>query len=205
MRRAHIVVIASIFLASCQTQEVRLIPRSELPEDVYGGPAETAPVDSQGIPDEGLVFLLNQGRLTSVPRDLPPAVSLPEALVVALLEGPVRDSPLDSAIPLNTRLISIQVDQGIATVNLSAEFESGATGVPLAQKLAQIVYTLTEDETGIVGVLFEIEGEQIGVLTGNGVVIADRPVRRGDYERFAPAPPRKPGGKASPSPAEPEG
>jgi sporulation and spore germination protein len=201
VKRTVLLVVTSALLASCAPQGVQLVPRSELPADVYGRPEDPPPVDAQGIPDEGLVFLLNKGRLTSVPRALPPAVSLPEALVVALLEGPAQ--PFDTAIPQNTRLISIQVELGIATVNLSAEFESGATGVPLAQKLAQIVYTLTEEGTEIVGVLFQIEGEQIGVLTGNGVVVADRPVSREDYERFAPAPPTKPGGKASPSPSEP--
>jgi spore germination protein GerM len=138
------------------------------------------------------VFLVNAGRLSPVPRELPPAVSLQEALVVALLEGPVRESPLDTSIPLNSRLISVQVDQGIATVNLSSEFESGATGVPLALKLAQIVFTLTQRGTGIVGVLFEIEGDPIPVLTGNGLVV-EHPVTRRDYERFAPPPPKRPG------------
>jgi hypothetical protein len=201
VKRAVLLALATTFLASCQTEGLRLIPRSELPADVYGRPADPVPGRGEEIPEEGRVFLVNKGRLSPVPRELPPAVSLPEALVVALLEGPVRGSPLDTSIPLNSRLISIEVDQGIATVNLSAEFESGATGVPLALKLAQIVYTLTEKETRIVGVLFEIEGEPIPVLTGNGLVV-EHPVTRRDYSRFAPPPPTRPGAEASPSPGD---
>jgi hypothetical protein len=197
--RRSLLVLAAILLVSCQTRGVHLIPDSDLPQDVYGPAADVPPIGSEGIPEEGTVFLLNKGRLSEVRRQLPPAVSLPEALVVALLEGPVRESPLDTAIPPNTRLISIQADQGIATVDLSAEFESGATGVPLALKLAQIVYTLTQKDTRIVGVLFEIEGEQIGVLTGNGLVVADRPVTRQDFARFAPVPPKRADANASPS------
>ena len=197
MKRAVLLALATTLLASCQTQDLRIIPRSELPADVYGRPADPVPGRGEEIPEEGTVFLVKEGRLSPVVRKLPPALSLPEALVVALLDGPVGESPLDTSIPRNSRLISVQVDQGIATVNLSAEFESGATGVPLAQKLAQIVYTLTEKATGIVGVLFEIEGEPIPILTGNGLVV-EHPVTRRDYARFAPPPPKRPGGKASP-------
>jgi hypothetical protein len=205
VRRDTFLVLAAILLASCQTRGIHLIPDSDLPQDVYGPAADVPPIGSEGIPEEGTVFLLNKGRLTEAPRELPPAVSLPEALVVALLEGPVRESPLDTAIPPNTRLISIQVDQGIATVDLSAEFESGATGVPLKLKLAQIVYTLIQKETRIVGVFFEIEGEQIGVTTGNGLLVADRPVKRQDFAGFAPVPPKSADANASPSPGETAG
>jgi hypothetical protein len=203
MKRAILVVLAATILASCRTEDLHIIPRSELPADVYGRPADPVPGRREEIPEEGTVFLVNKGRLTPVQRSLPPAVSLPEALVIALFEGPAR--PFDTAIPSNARLISVDVDLGIATVDLSAEFESGATGVPLAQKLAQIVYTLTEEGTGIVGVVFQIEGEQIGVLTGNDVVVADRPVNRADYARFAPVPPTRAGGNNSPSPSETAG
>jgi hypothetical protein len=201
VKRAVLVALVATVLTSCQTEGLRLIPRSELPADVYGRPADPVPGRGEEIPEEGTVFLVNKGRLAPVPRELPPAVSLSEALVVALLEGPVRESPLDTSIPLNSRLIAIQVDQGIATVNLSAEFESGATGVPLALKLAQIVYTLTEKETRIVGVLFEIEGEPIPVLTGNGLVV-ENPVTRRDYARFAPPPPARPGSQGTPPPGD---
>jgi hypothetical protein len=201
VKRGLLVALAATLLASCQSEDLTIIPRSELPADVYGRPAQPVPGTGKEIPEEGTVFLIKEGRLSPVARELPPALSLAEALVVALLEGPVRESPLDTAIPRNSRLISVQVDQGIATVNLSAEFESGATGVPLAQKLAQIVYTLTEKPTGIVGVLFEIEGEPIPILTGNGLVV-EHPVTRRDYARFAPQPPTRPGAKASPSPGD---
>lgn len=201
MRRASIVVLSATFLVGCRTQDVTLIPASELPQDVYGPPAEAPPLEGER-PEQGTVFLVSKGRLQPVLRELPSARSLPEALVEALLEveGPVENTDLDTAIPLNTRLISIQVDQNVATVDLSEEFETGATGVPLALRLAQIVFTLTEKETQILNVFFSIEGAPVPVLTGDGVVIEDRPVTRLDYERFAPPAPRKAVAKATPSP-----
>jgi hypothetical protein len=203
VKRSALLFVATMLVTSCQTQDLHLIPRSELPEDVYGRPADQVPVEGEEIPDEGTVFLVDKGRLSEVRRELPPAISLPAALVEALLEveNPVGNTDLFTAIPRNTRLLSIQVDQNVATVDLSGEFESGATGEPLALRLAQVVYTLTQEGTEILNVLFSIEGEPVDVLIGNGLV-ADRPVTRQDYARFAPAPPRKPDAKASPSPGE---
>ncbi|MGH2683735.1 MAG: GerMN domain-containing protein [Actinomycetota bacterium] len=203
MRRFAVLGTATLLLASCQAQGVHLIPTSELPEDVYGRPADPVPIEGQEIPEAGTVFLVDKGLLTEVRRELPPAVSLPQALVEALLEveNPVGNTDLYSAVPRNTRLLSIEVDQNVATVNLSGEFESGATGEPLALRLAQVVYTLTQKETEILNVLFSIEGEPVGVLTGNGVVV-ERPVTREDYARFAPSPPKRPGSEASPSPGD---
>jgi hypothetical protein len=202
VRRFALVFLCTVFLAACRAQEVHLIPASDLPQDVYGPPSETPPVGGEGIPEQGTIFLVNKGRLAPVDRELPLARSLPEALVEALLEveGPVKNTDLITEIPLNTRLISIQVDQNVAIVDLSAEFETGATGVPLALRLAQVVYTLTQQETQILNVLFSIEGAPVPVLTGDGVVIEDRPVTRQDYERFAPPPPRKADVEATPSP-----
>lgn len=192
-------VLAALLLGACRAQQVHLIPPSDLPQDVYGPPAEVQPVEGEGIPEQGRVFLVNKGRLQPVLRELPLATSLPEALVEALLEveGPVENTDLDTAIPRNTRLLSIQVDQNVATVDLSGEFESGATGEPLALRLAQVVYTLTQKGTEILNVLFSIEGEAVGVLTGNGVVVDQRPVTREDYARFAPPPPERAGGTPS--------
>jgi hypothetical protein len=202
MRRFAIVSLCAMFLAGCRAQEVHLIPASELPQDVYGPPSETPPVGGEGIPEQGTIFLVTKGRLTPVDRQLPLARTLPEALVQALLEveGPVRNTDIITEIPTNTRLISIQVDQNVATVDLSAEFETGATGVPLALRLAQVVYTLTQEETQILNVLFSIEGAPIPVLTGDGGVVDDRAVTRQDYERFAPKQPERPGATPSPSP-----
>jgi hypothetical protein len=201
VRRSAVVALCAMLLAACRTQEVHLIPPSELPQDVYGPPAEARPIEGQGIPEQGTVFLVNKGRLTPVDRELPLARTLPEALVEALLEvqGPVENTDLNTAIPRNTRLISIQVDQNVATVDLSAEFESGATGEPLALRLAQVVFTLTQEETQILNVLFSIEGAPIPVLTGDGLVV-ERPVVRQDYTRFGPPPPKRPGAKGTPSP-----
>jgi hypothetical protein len=201
VKRFASILLASLLLASCRTENVRLIPASELPQDVYGPPAEVRPVEGEDIPDQGTVFLVNKGRLQPVLRELPLARSLPEALVEALLEveSPVGNTDLYTAIPRNTRLISIQVDQNIATVDLSGEFESGATGEPLALRLAQVVFTLTQQDTEILNVVFSIEGEPVGVLTGTGLVV-ESPVTRRDYARFAPEQPQGPGANASPSP-----
>lgn len=193
----HVIAVMA-FLASCRGPEVTLIPESELPQDVYGEPVTRANPPG-GIPEEGVVYLVKEGRLEEVRRSLPPARSLPEALLLALLEGgAISGTDLDTAIPRNTRLISLRVEQDIAIVDLSGEFDSGATGVPQLLRLAQVVYTLTQEQTGIIELIFFVEGEQRGVVIGSGIVVTS-PVGREHYERFAP-PEELPGEEGSPQP-----
>jgi hypothetical protein len=52
-------------------------------------------------------------------------------------------------------------------------------------RIAQIVYTLTQFPT-VTGVLFQLDGHQVDVLGGEGVVV-DHPVTRKDYRLLLPA------------------
>ena len=194
--RAHVVAVtaAALMLTSCRNPEVTIIPRSELPEDVYGSPA-ARPGPPPGIPSRGHVYLTRQGHLVRVPRPLPLAGSHAEALLSALLEGPVHRAGLGSAIPIDTRLIDLELESGVATVDLSSEFERGAEGTLLALRVAQVVYTLTEVPE-VLAVVFFVEGNHAPVLTGDGRLL-ERPVTRRDYSDLAPPPEE---GEATPSP-----
>ena len=52
-------------------------------------------------------------------------------------------------------------------------------------RIAQVVYTLTQFPT-VKGVLFELDGQRVDVLGGEGVVV-DEPVTRKDYRDLLPA------------------
>jgi Sporulation and spore germination len=165
---------------ACRPEGVTLVSEADLPADVYGSPRPTPSPSPQEIPLEGTVFLVKDGRLRPQTVTLQPTVpSLQEALLVALLAPRPQGRNVTSEIPSRTRLIEIEVDGTVATVNLSSEFEAGS-GQSLALRIAQVVYTLTEQPSGILGVSFEIEG------VPEPVTEPDHPVNRADYREFAP-------------------
>jgi hypothetical protein len=178
MRR--LLVAALVALTGCGGAGVTVIPRSDLPEDVYGSPD---PPSGSALPDRATVYLTEGGRVVAAPRRLPEeAPSLPHAMLETLFEEP--GGVFGTAIPPGARVLSVRVRERVATVDLSEEFEGGAPGGALALRVAQVVFTLTE-APGIFAVVFEIEGEGAGVLTGSERVV-QRPVSRADYQRFAP-------------------
>jgi len=133
-------------------------------------------------------FVDNSG-LVPVLRQVPETQAVGTAAMKALLAGP-NDAELGarpamySVIPEGTRLLGLRIDGGIATVNLSREFESGGGSASVIGRLAQVVYTLTQFPT-VSGVRFELDGEPVTVFSGDGVVL-DAPVDRADYHDLLP-------------------
>jgi germination protein M len=91
-------------------------------------------------------FSDDAGALVAEPRDAPPGTTPLEAAIDALAEGP-SDPALLPALPPGTRVLGTSVDGGVATVDLSREFESGYPGGGSAAELAvlgPLVRTATE-------------------------------------------------------------
>lgn len=138
-------------------------------------------------PKEKLVSLkiwLVQGKgLVARNRAHAKTVRVATAALQELLSGPTpaeRRAPgMTTAIPDGTSLLGIGIDKGIATVDLSSQFQAGGGSTSLQLRLAQVVYTLTQFPT-VKKVRFELDGSPVDVLTNQGVV-ADRPVARKDY------------------------
>ena len=108
----------------------------------------------------------------------------------ALIEGPTpaeQDTELGTAIPADTLLLGLTIDDGLATVDLSREFEVGGGSFNILSRLAQVVYTLTQFPT-VDEVLFHLDGQPVEVFSGEGVVLAD-PVDRSDYATILPIEP----------------
>ena len=109
------------------------------------------------------------------------------AALEAVLEGPddaEHDLGLTTAVPDGTQLLGLVIEDGIARIDLTSEFESGGGSASMQTRLAQIVYTITQFPT-VKGVLFSLDGEPIDVLGGEGVVI-DHPLTRRDYADLLP-------------------
>jgi spore germination protein GerM len=112
---------------------------------------------------------------------------LAENALIALLEGPLAtetSDDLSTAIPADTLLLGLSIDDGLATVDLSREFELGGGSLNILSRLAQVVYTLT-DFPDVDNVAFHLDGEPVEGFSGEGVVL-DHPVARADYETILP-------------------
>ena len=168
-----------VLLTGCARDSLTVLPQSELPGDIYGPPSPTPTAE---LPRNGIVYLVKEGRLVPVKRPLQGvASSLPEALLLSLLQGPTSDTR--TAIPSDTRFNEIEVVGAVARVDLSEEFERGGSE-ELALRLAQVVYTVTEAPE-VTAVSFSIDGFPSAVADPQGNPLPGA-VTRADYEELAP-------------------
>jgi spore germination protein GerM len=127
--------------------------------------------------------------LVPVLRIVPKTAAVGAAAMNALLKGPdpdvARERTITTAIPAGTRLLDLAIKSGVATVDLSTEFDSGGGSASLQYRLAQVVYTLTQYGT-VRSVVFQIEGQTVTVFGSEGIVL-DGPVARADYTDQLPA------------------
>ena len=193
MRRLAAFLVLVLAATGCAQRDLTLLSESELPEEVYG-PPEPPPDEEAEIPKNGTIYFVRGSRLAPVSVDLQPVLeSLEEALLVALfqIQGPAvpdqpKTPPLSTEIPEGTRLNGVEVTGALATVDVSGDFELAAAPRSQALRIAQVVYTLTEEETGITSVRFEIDGVPQQAIGGEQLGAIPGPVTRGDYERFSP-------------------
>jgi Sporulation and spore germination/Immunoglobulin-like domain of bacterial spore germination len=123
-----------------------------------------------------------------VTRSEPATPRVGTAAVQALLEGPdsaEQAAGVGTQIPGGTQFLGLTIDKGVATVDLTSEYESGGGSASMNMRIAQVVYTLTQFPT-VKGVLFKLDGSQVDVLGGEGVIV-DHPVTRRDYRDLLPA------------------
>jgi germination protein M len=151
-----------------------------------GSPGETTTIRVYFFLDS----VTHQPGLAPILYTIPRTQAVATAAMGALLDGlSDMDEPTQPAlfttIPDGTRLLGISIDGGIATVDLSREFESGGGSASVFGRLAQVVYTLTQFPT-VEAVTFKLDGEAVTVFSGEGVVL-DHPVGRADYTDQLPA------------------
>jgi len=128
--------------------------------------------------------------LVSVYREIPQTQQVATAAMNALIAGPTADErasvpALSSAIPADTMLLGISIAGGLATVDLSQEFEAGGGTFSMGARLAQVVFTLTQFPT-VSEVQFRLDGEAVTIFSSEGIIM-DHPVGREDYQDLTPA------------------
>jgi germination protein M len=126
--------------------------------------------------------------LVAVLREVAGTTAVARAAMNALLAGPTDAETarsISTAVPDGSQLLGLSINDGIATVDLSSEFESGGGSASVLTRLGQVVYTLTQFPS-VKSVLFQVEGETKSVFSSEGVAL-DGPVGRADYVQLLPA------------------
>ena len=126
--------------------------------------------------------------LVAVLREVPGTTAVARAAMNALLAGPSSAEAgrsISTVVPDGSQLLGLTIKDGVATVDLSSEFESGGGSASVLTRLGQVVYTLTQFPS-VKSVVFQIEGETRSVFGSEGVVL-DGPVGRSDYVQLLPA------------------
>ena len=175
-------------------------PADEPTEEPAEEPAEPEPApepDDASVSRVRLYFIApgggNAGRadpfLVSVHREIPSTPRIAHATLRELIEGPSRaDRALidgvSTAVPAETLLLGVTIDDRVATVDLSREFESGGGSFTMLARLAQVAYTVTQFPT-VDAVRFQLDGRPVTVFSGEGIVL-DGPVSRDDYLDLLP-------------------
>lgn len=117
------------------------------------------------------------------------ADQLAEETLAVLLSGPSEleaEIGFSSAVPAATLLHGVEIEGGIATVDLSAEFEAAAGAFSDVLRVSQIVFTLTSlDEVD--AVRFRVDGELRSTIGSHGVGLdADAGTTRDDLPEARP-------------------
>jgi spore germination protein GerM len=127
--------------------------------------------------------------LVSVHRHIPTTPGIALATLRELVEGPsAADQQLiegiSTAVPDETLVLGINLVDGLATVDLSREFESGGGSLSMFSRLAQIIYTVTQFPT-VDEVQFALDGRPVTVFSNEGLVI-DEPGSRSHFVDLLP-------------------
>ncbi len=126
--------------------------------------------------------------LVPVAREIPEQPTVGTAAVEGVLAGPLPGevaAGISSGVPAGSHLLGLSIADGVATVDLSREFESGGGSASIFIRLGQVVYTLTQFPT-VQSVRFLIEGQPVRVFSSEGILL-DGPVGRSDHDDLLPA------------------
>jgi hypothetical protein len=124
--------------------------------------AETVPVPAETTSLD--VFFLRDGKVAPVYRAVPQTEAVATAALEALLSGPTAEEAgagVETQIPQGTKLMDLDLTGGVATVDLSPEFDALRPPESMNPSLAQITYTLTQFPT-VRRVWVAVQGEPVG-------------------------------------------
>ncbi len=149
--------------------------------------ATTSSTEAPADQTEVRAYFLRDEKVGPVSREASDEAVAAGALE-GLLAGPTateQEFGFSSAIPAGTEFLGVVIEDRIATVDLTEEFASGGGSASMTGRVAQVVFTLTQFST-VDAVTFELEGEPITALGGEGLLL-EEPQTRADWEDLSPA------------------
>ncbi len=193
-RRAIIMMmVLAVFVAACDSGGATgggPVTTGEVPGT--SGPATSRPSTTSSTAPTGgqsvdIYLVKDASYAVAVTRTVPATPDAPGNAIRALIEGPTdaeTDEGLSTAIPSDTLLLGIVIEDGLATIDLGQDFEAGGGSLAMLSRLAQTVYTLTQFPT-VAAVQFKLDGRPITVFSGEGILL-EKPVTRGEYASVLP-------------------
>ncbi|HYI45354.1 MAG TPA: GerMN domain-containing protein [Actinomycetota bacterium] len=169
-------------------EDVETAEPSPTPDKVVTYPYPSGDTEGSVVQIWFVETIKNKEMLTSTYRDVGDTPAVARAAMESLLagpQGPEGETGVTTTIPSGTSLLGLTIDDGVATVDLSTEFDETGLGTCCEHfPLAQVVYTLTSFDT-VDEVVFHIEGETVESYGSHGLVI-EQPQTRDDYSESAP-------------------
>jgi germination protein M len=134
------------------------------------------------------VYFLRNKKIMTARRSIADTQQIGTAALKELLKGPnsaEKAAGLSTSLPKATTLLGLSIADKVATVNLSSDFGQSSDSQLLTERLAQVVYTLTQFPT-VTTVSFQLDGEGITKIGSMGMPLS-KTVGRSDYESVTPA------------------
>jgi len=183
MRRAALLLAVALALAGCGASEEAPGPAAP-PETTGAGETLPPPAETSDV----VVYFARGEQVGPAHRVVEETPPVGTAALEELLAGPTlleQEAGLGTVIPEGTELLGLTIEDGVATVDLSREFESGGGSLSMRMRIAQVVHTMTQFPT-VERVAFRLGGEPVDAIGGEGVIVSP-PVGRADFEDLAPA------------------
>ena len=142
-------------------------------------------IDEEGQPARSGPFVL------PIHREVAYTKGVGRASLEQLFAGPTAGESssvpgISTTIPSGVEILGLTIKEGVAIVDLSSEFEGTDDSPVVAQRMAQVVFTLTSIPN-VNEVFFRQDGKPIAAQTSQGELVTTRPVMKADYLDFAAA------------------
>lgn len=144
------------------------------PTTTTPGPTTTTDAADRSPVTVTVYFLNDAGQAVATERTVR-SEGVARAAVEVLIDGPDASEAaagLSSAVPVDSLVLGLTIDDGLATIDMSREFEAGGGSFSITGRLAQLVYSLTEFSS-VDRVRLLLDGDRVETFSSEGFVMGE--------------------------------